>query len=177
MGWKAFTYFSGSVENYAPEVFSLQEKEKAIRYREVTNNKVREDIAMKEVKKAVADKIAAEEIEAKKTVRKAARTAKEIVEAAAQSDAVVAEKIEAKKTVRKTARKAKEAVEPVVKETKKAARCASLSIIIQSPMGGAISTDEIAKKVPAGTDSVYVKVDENMLYWVKGKETGSVNIW
>ena len=101
---------------------------------------------MKEDKKAVADKIAAEEIEAKKTVRK-------------------------------TARKAKEAVEPVVKETKKAARCASLSIIIQSPMGGAISTDEIAKKVPAGTDSVYVKVDENMLYWVKGKETGSVNIW
>ena len=132
---------------------------------------------MKEVKKAVADKIAAEEIEVKKTVRKAARTAKEVVEAAAQSDAAVAEKIEAKKTVRKTARKAKEAVEPVVKETKKAARRASLSIIIQSPMGGAISTDEIAKKVPAGTDSVYVKVKENMLYWVKGKETGAVNIW
>ena len=128
-------------------------------------------------KEAVADKIAAEEIEVKKTTRKAARTAKEAVEAAAQSDAVVAEKIEAKKTVRKTARKAKEAVEPVVKETKKAARRASLSIIIQSPMGGAISTDEIAKKVPAGTDSVYVKVEENMLYWVKGKETGSVNIW
>ena len=101
---------------------------------------------MKEVKKAAADKIAAEEIEAKKTVRKAARTAKE-------------------------------AVEPVIADAKKAARRASLSIIIQSPMGGAISTDEIAKKVPAGTDAVYVRVDENMLYWVKGKETGSVNIW
>ena len=104
---------------------------------------------MKEVKKAVADKIAAEEIEAKKTVRKAARSAKEVVEA----------------------------VEPVVEDTKKAVRRSSLSIIIQSPMGGAISTDEIEKKVPAGTDAVYVKVDENMLYWVKGKETGSVNIW
>ena len=132
---------------------------------------------MKEVKKAVADKIAAEEIEAKKTVRKAARSAKEVVEAVAQSDAAVAEKIEAKKTVRKTARKAKEAVEPVVEDTKKAVRRSSLSIIIQSPMGGAISTDEIAKKVPKGTDAVYVRVDENMLYWVKGKETGSVNIW
>ena len=33
---------------------------------------------MKEVKKAVADKIAAKEIEAKKTVRKAARSAKEV---------------------------------------------------------------------------------------------------
>ena len=101
---------------------------------------------MKEVKKAVADKIAAEEIEAKKTVRK-------------------------------TARKAKEAVEPIVEDTKRAAKRAQFSIIIQSPMGGAISTDEIAKKVPEGTDSVYVKVDENMLYWVKGKETGAVNIW
>lgn len=128
-------------------------------------------------KEAVEDKIAAEEIEAKKTVRKTARKAKEAVEAAAQSDAVVAEKIEAKKTVRNTARKAKEVVEPFVKETKKAARRASLSIIIQSPMGGAISTDEIAKKVPEGTDAVYVKVEENMLYWVKGKETGAVNIW
>ena len=43
-------------------------------------------------------------------------------------------------------------------------------------MGGAISADEIAKKVPAGTDSVYVKVEENKLYWVKGKEIGAVNI-
>ena len=111
---------------------------------------------MKEAKKAVADKLAAEEIEAKKTVRKVARTA---VETAAQSDEAVAAQIEAKKTV------------------KRAARRASLSIIIQSPMGGAVSTDEIAKKVPEGTDSVYVKVDENMLYWVRGKETGAVNIW
>ena len=138
-----------------------------------TVKEVKEEAAA-QVKEVVADKLAAEEIEAKKTVRKVARTA---VETAAQSDAAVAEKIEAKKTVRKTARKAEEAVEPVVEDTKKAARHASLSIIIQSPMGGAISTDEIAKKVPKGTDAVYVRVDENMLYWVKGKETGSVNIW
>lgn len=129
---------------------------------------------MKETKMAVADKIVAEEIEVKKTVRKAARTA---VETAAQSDEAVAAQIEAKKTVRKAARKAKEVAEPIVEDAKRAARRASLSIIIQSPMGGAISTDEIAKKVPEGTDSVYVKVDENMLYWVRGKETGEVNIW
>jgi hypothetical protein len=129
---------------------------------------------MKETKMAVADKIVAEEIEVKKTVRKAVRTA---VETAAQSDEAVAAQIEAKKTVRKAARKAKEVAEPIVEDAKRAARRASLSIIIQSPMGGAISTDEIAKKVPEGTDSVYVKVDENMLYWVRGKETGEVNIW
>jgi hypothetical protein len=129
---------------------------------------------MKETKMAVADKIVAEEIEVKKTVRKAVRTA---VETAAQSDEAVAAQIEAKKTVRKAARKAKEVAEPIVEDAKRAARRASLSIIIQSPMGGAVSTDEIAKKVPEGTDSVYVKVDENMLYWVRGKETGAVNIW
>jgi hypothetical protein len=44
-------------------------------------------------------------------------------------------------------------------------------------MGGAITTDEIAEKIPKDADSVYVRVDENMLYWVKGEETGAVNIW
>ena len=132
---------------------------------------------MKEVKKTAADKITAEEIEVKKTVRKTARKVKEAAEAAAQSDAVVAEEIEAKKTTRKAVRKGKDAVEPVVKEAKKAVRRASLNIIIQSPMGGAISTDEIARKIPKDADSVYVRVDENMLYWVRGKETGAVNIW
>jgi hypothetical protein len=71
----------------------------------------------------------------------------------------------------------KEAVEPVVKETKKTVRRAQLNIVIQSPMGGAITTDEIAEKIPKDADSVYVRVDENMLYWVKGEETGAVNIW
>ena len=138
---------------------------------------------MKETKMAVADKIVAEEIEVKKTVRKAARTAKEVKEEAAAlakeavDDKIAAEEIEAKKTVRKAARKAKEVAEPIVEDAKRAARRASLSIIIQSPMGGAISTDEIAKKVPEGTDAVYVRVDDNMLYWVRGKETGAVNIW
>ena len=65
----------------------------------------------KDIEKKAADKLAAEEIEAKKTVRKAARTAKEAVENAAQSDAVVAAQIEVKKTARKAARKVKEAVE------------------------------------------------------------------
>ena len=127
--------------------------------------------------KKVADAVTATEIEVKKTVRKAARTAKEAVEAAAQSDAAVAAQIEVKKTTRKAARKVKEAVDTGVAETKKAVRRAQLNIIIQSPMGGEITTDEIAAKIPKDTKSVYVRVDENMLYWVKGGETGSVNIW
>ena len=51
-------------------------------------------------KKAVEDKLAAEEIEVKKTVRKAARKAKEAVENAAKSDEAVAAQIEVKKRFR-----------------------------------------------------------------------------
>ena len=133
------------------------------------------------VKDAVEEQAVATEIEVKKTVRKAGRKAKEAVEdtvkQAATSDAVVANEIEVKKTVRKAGRKAKEAADDVVKETKRAVKKATLDIIIESPMGGAISTDEIAKRVPKGTEAVYVRVDENKLYWVKGKKTGDIDIW
>lgn len=82
-----------------------------------------------------------------------------------------------KKTTRKAARKVKEAVDTGVAETKKAVRRAQLEIIIQSPLGGEISTDDIVAKIPKDVNSVYVRVDQNMLYWVKGDETGSANIW
>ena len=49
-------------------------------------------------------------------------------------------------------------------------------IIIQSPLGGEITPAEILAKV-GPVDQVYVRVDENKLYWVKGKESGSVEIW
>ena len=50
-------------------------------------------------------------------------------------------------------------------------------IIVQSPMGGNITAEEIAAKVPAGAESVFVRVDQNKLWWIKGEETGSVDIW
>ena len=52
----------------------------------------------------------------------------------------------------------------------------SLVIYIQSPMGGNISVDEIRDRV-GDVEQVYVRVDHNKLYWVNGKETGSVDIW
>ena len=51
------------------------------------------------------------------------------------------------------------------------------AIIIQSPLGGAITPEQILSKIPSGSDSVYVRVDENKLYWVKGDENGAVDIW
>ena len=39
-----------------------------------------------------------------------------------------------------------------------------------------IPSGRLLSKIPAGADSVYVRVDENKLYWVKGDETGAVDL-
>ncbi len=129
-----------------------------------------------------ADAAAATEIEVKKTVRKGGRKAKEKIEEAvaiakeAVEDEAVATEIEVKKTTRKAGRKVKETVRKAADELKKAA--GGPNIIIQSPMGGYISTEDIAKKVPVGTADVYVRVDENKLYYVlENGESGDVDIW
>ena len=49
-------------------------------------------------------------------------------------------------------------------------------VVIQSPMGGSITPEEILKKT-GPVDTVYVRVDENKAYWVRGEETGSVDLW
>ncbi len=96
------------------------------------------------------------------------------------ADAVTAEKIEVKKTAAKATRKAKKtvkAVETKVEKKVSKAKAAKLEIIVQSPMGGIITAEEIAAKVPAGAESVFVRVDQNKLWWIKGEETGSIDIW
>ena len=49
-------------------------------------------------------------------------------------------------------------------------------IFIQSPLGGTITPDEIIAKAE-GADKIYVRVDENKAYWVKGQQNGAVNLW
>lgn len=55
-------------------------------------------------------------------------------------------------------------------------------IIVQSPTGQEITAKEIKEKIKAletaGTiDAAYVRADENAIYWVRGEEHGSVNLW
>ena len=50
------------------------------------------------------------------------------------------------------------------------------AVIIQSPMGGEIDVNEILAKV-GSVDKVYVRVDQNAAYWVRGDESGAVNLW
>ncbi len=49
-------------------------------------------------------------------------------------------------------------------------------LIIQSPLGGEITPEEILAKV-GKADVIYVRVDENKAYWVKGKKSGDIDLW
>lgn len=42
-----------------------------------------------------------------------------------------------------------------------------VDIIIQSPMGGEITAEEILAKLPHPVDKVYIRVDQNAAYWVR----------
>ncbi len=128
------------------------------------------------------DAIDAAKIEGKKNARKAGRKVKETVGQIASSDVAVAAQVEAGKAKAKRTRKAEEVKEAIQEKKAKSpvnkARAAKINMVFQSAMGGAITTDEIAKKLPAGTTDAYIKIEENMIYYVlKSGETGSLEIW
>ena len=54
---------------------------------------------------------------------------------------------------------------------------AEAAVIIQSPDGHEITVDEIISKIGGVTDKIYICVDKNVAYWVKGEENSSVNLW
>jgi len=103
----------------------------------------------------------------KKKVEEVKEVKKPVAKAKAAAQKVAADvKAEAAKVEKKVAAKKPAAKKAAPKN----------EVIIQSPMGGEITPAEILAKV-GPVDQVYVRVDENKLYWVKGKESGSVEIW
>ena len=75
------------------------------------------------------------------------------------------------------AEKAEKAAPTAKKETKtKATIAKKVEIIIQSPMGGEITPEDILAKA-GNAEKVYVRVDQNKLYIVNGEETSSVDLW
>lgn len=77
-----------------------------------------------------------------------------------------------KATVSRTASKA--AVKSAVKAA--VSRAKTVEFIIQSPLGGEITPEEVLKKV-GKADKIYIRVDQNKAYWVRGEESGSVELW
>ena len=128
-----------------------------------TEKLVAEKATEKAVSKKTTRKPKAEKMEApteeklKKTTRKPKAEKATTVEATEEADP------------KKRDRKTKAALEK--KPT------AEMQIILQSPFNHEITPEEIITKVPEGTENVYVRVDQNKLYWVKGEETGDVDIW
>ena len=107
-----------------------------------------------------------EKVEA--AVKKAAPKAKKAVKDTAKA---------AKATVKKTAEIAKTGSKKAPAKIKDNKAAVPTTVFIQSPLGGAITSAEILAKVGTDVDRVYVRVDQNKAYWVKGEETGSVDLW
>ena len=138
-------------ENAAAAEIETKKKVRAAG-RKVKEKKEEAEVKIADTKEAIADKAAAAEIEVKKTAGKV------------------------KKTAKKTAEKAKDVKEEVKKPVKKV-KAAKMNLVFESSMGGQITPEEIAAKVPKGSDAAYIKLEKNKIYWVKGEETGSVDIW
>ena len=103
-----------------------------------------------------------------------------VIEKAVVAEASVkaeAAKVEAKAAGEKAKEVVKKTKAAVKAETAKVIKKAPGSVTIQSPLGGEITPAEILARIPAGADKVYIRVDQNKAYWVKGDETGSVDLW
>ena len=91
-----------------------------------------------------------------------------------------AKKPAAEKAAKPAAKKTVAAVAEAAAEKKPAARKTATKktaeVVIQSPLGGEITGAEILARV-GNVDKVYVRVDENKAYWVRGEESGSVDLW
>ena len=72
---------------------------------------------------------------------------------------------------KKTAAKKAPAKKTAPKKAKKP------EIYIQSPYGGNITPEEIAERMPEGAEACYVRVDQNLIWWVRGDENGAIYIW
>ena len=87
------------------------------------------------------------------------------------------QKLQWKRLLKKTAKIAKTGSKKAPAKIKDNKVAVPTTVFIQSPLGGEITSAEILAKVGTDVDRVYVRVDQNKAYWVKGEETGSVDLW
>jgi len=161
--------------------------EKTIRKWRTAANVDAEKIEVKKNVRATERKVkekvtaAKEKAAEKKTEKKAEKKEVKAAAAAVAKDEKDAVKIEAKKKTRAAGRKVKEAAAPAAEAVKKPiakAKAAKVNLVFESLLGGAITADQIIGKLPKEAISAYVKIEENVIYWVgKNGETGSVEIW
>ena len=93
-----------------------------------------------------------------------AKAAEKPTEKPAEEKEATADEPEVKKPVEK-------------KPSKSRKKKTSPALIIESLLGGTITLEEIISRIPADVDTVYIKPEENKAYWVRGDESGSVELW
>ena len=111
----------------------------------------------------------------KPSVEVAAEAVAEVV-AVAEEKAKEAEKKVVKKTQKPRARKPAAKTATAKKAEKRAPEKKIPTIIIQSPSGSEITSDEIIEKL-GDVEKAYVRVDQNKAYWVNGEKTGEIDLW
>ena len=145
---------------------------------------------VQEVEKKVEAKVEAVEKKAEAAVNEVVETAKKVekkaAETAAKATQAKAKVAQTKAKAAQTKSKAKAAAVKAEKKTAETAKKAAVAVkkvlpkkadvVIQSPMGGEITPEQILAKI-GEADKVYVRVDVNKAYWVKGDEAGSVDLW
>ena len=159
------------VEKKAAEVKTkakTTKKKAETKAEKVTENaeKVEKKAATAKTRAKTAQKKAEEVKAALKKVEKKARNVKTMAAEAKEKDAL---------ELAVDAVELEEKIEKKVKTTKKKIT-QKVEIFLQSPMGGEITPEMILAKV-GQVDKVYVRLDQNKIYWVKGDETGAVDIW
>lgn len=124
--------------------------------------------------KKAAEDVKAAEAKVEKVAKTTAANAKTTAKKVAADTKTTAAK--AKAATRKVAEDVKAAEKKVAARKPTAKKAPKNEVIIQSPLGGNITPAEVLAKV-GPVDQVYVRVDENKAYWVRGEETGSVDLW
>ena len=135
---------------------------------------------------AIATDAAQAVLDAEKKVDKRKRKAKAKVQADKPAGEAVAEAVAAPvEAVAEAVAVPVEAVAAAVaapmeaaveKKARKRAAKPAVSVVIQSPMGGEITPEEICARI-GRADTVYIRVDQNKAYWVRGEEHGDIDLW
>lgn len=196
VAWKTISAWKASADVTAEKIETKKTVRSSARKAKAKVAEKKETAAQKKAeKKEVKDAKTAAEIETKKKTRAAGRKVKDAVTAAAEkvdnkilADQMAVGRAKATRTRKASEKSTAKAEKAAVKAEDKAEKAAKkptvkrkarkMNILFQSVSGRATSSEQIALKVPKEAIDVYVKLEENKIYWVgKNGEKGNVDIW
>ncbi len=101
--------------------------------------------------------------------------AAEVIEEAIEEEAAAEVIEEETKKEAKASQKAK--VKAKTRAKKKPGKETDENLTFETAGGRQTTLEALAEKIPEDADTAYIRLEENKIYWVKGKETGTIDIW